>query len=86
MFVKSDRYTIQKDIQIFDGRNIQLATGTGTKIGTAPGQKIGFFGHSPIIQAAAVSIPTITGSAQDGLARQAVSDINNVIKNLGLTA
>jgi len=49
-FDRSDRFTIQKLIQIFDGRNIQLATGTGTKIGTATGQKIGIWNTTPIIQ------------------------------------
>lgn len=47
---KSDRYTIQKTLQMFDGRNIQLGTGTGTIIGTATNQKLGFFGHAPAAQ------------------------------------
>lgn len=50
MLVKSDRYTVQKDIQMFDGRNIQVASGTGTKMGTGATQKLGFFGSVPIVQ------------------------------------
>ncbi len=50
LLMHSDRYTIQRDLQLFDGRNIQLATGTGTKIGTATTQKLGFYGHAPVVQ------------------------------------
>lgn len=48
MLIKSDRYTFQKTIQIFEGRNIQTGTGTGTSIGTAPNQKIGFYGSAAV--------------------------------------
>lgn len=51
--VFSDRYVFQRDIELFDGRNIQLASGTGTKIGTAATQKLGFFGATPVVQQAA---------------------------------
>jgi len=49
----NDRLTFQKNIQIFDGRNIQLGRTSGTKIGTeggATGQKIGFFGATPVTE------------------------------------
>jgi hypothetical protein len=50
--VVSDRYTIQKHLQMFDGRNIQTGRTAGTKIGTAADQKLGFFGTTPVIQPA----------------------------------
>jgi hypothetical protein len=46
-------FIFEKNIKIFDGRNIQLGKTTGTKIGTeggATGQKIGFFGATPVLQ------------------------------------
>lgn len=48
--IASDRYTVQKHIQMFDGRNMQLGLTTGTKIGTATTQKIGFYGVTPVVQ------------------------------------
>ena len=60
VFIFSDRYIFQKDIEMQDGRNIQLSTGTGTKIGTATTQKIGFYNTTPIAQR--------SGSAQDSVA------------------
>ncbi len=50
MLLVSDRYTFQKHIQMFDGRNIQTGRTTGTKIGTASDQKLGFYGLTPVIQ------------------------------------
>ena len=47
-FLGFNKYTFQKNIQIFDGRNIQLGRTTGTKIGTAIDQKLGFFGITPV--------------------------------------
>ncbi len=59
MILASDRYIVQKHVQILDGKNIQVATGTGTKIGTvggATGQKIGFFGATPVVQQTGVAV------------------------------
>lgn len=53
--VKSDRFTIQRLIQIFDGRNIQTGTLHGTQIGTSALQKIGFYGATPIVRPATPS-------------------------------
>ena len=50
LFIRSDRFTFQKDVQMLDGRNFQLATGVGTKFGTGTGQKMGFFNVTPIVQ------------------------------------
>ena len=47
-FIGIDRFLFQKNIQIFDNRNIQLGRTTGTKIGTAIDQKLGFFGTTPV--------------------------------------
>ena len=49
---KSDRYTIERLLQIHDGRNIQVGLSTGTKIGTAATQKLGMWGVAPVVQQA----------------------------------
>lgn len=88
--LQSDRYTIHKTMQIFDGRNIQLGTTTGTKIGTAATQKIGFFGKTPIVQAIAINAPSSpSGIYVQAEAQSAVTAINSLqtkLTNLGLTA
>lgn len=48
--VKSDRFTVQRLLQILDGRNIQLGTSVGTQLGTNALQKLGFFGTTPVPQ------------------------------------
>lgn len=52
ILLASDRYTIQKTLQLFDGRNIQTGISTGTKFGTATGQKLAFHNSTPVIQRA----------------------------------
>lgn len=49
-FLGSDRYTFQKHLQLFDGRNIQVGKGTGTKFGTETTQKLGWWNKSPVVQ------------------------------------
>ncbi len=84
MLVKSDRYTIQKDLQIFDGRNFQLASGTGTKIGTGATQKLGFFGKTPAIQPTDIGVPAFStvGDAEIWAANLRT----NIIRALGLSS
>lgn len=56
---KSDRYTIERLLQMLDGRNIQVGVSTGTKIATtggATGQKLGFFGATPVVQQTGVAV------------------------------
>ena len=81
----SDRYTVQKSIQMFDGRNVQLGTGTGTQIGTSATQKLGFFGATPIVQGS-LSSPGSGSSASDGVARTAIIAIQTLLHNYGLTS
>jgi|ERR1051326_4082952 hypothetical protein len=88
--IATDRYTFQKDIQLFDGRRIHLGNTNGTKIGTATTQKLGFFNTTPVVQAAAISAPASPGGlyAQSD-AQSAVNAINSIrtaIKNIGITA
>lgn len=85
MLLASDRYTVQKHIQIFDGRNIQLGRTTGTKIGTGTDQKLGFFNKAPVTQQPTVLAPT-GGATIDAEARTAVSSIITALRNLGLIA
>ena len=85
--IASDRYTIQRTIQMFDGRNIQLAKGTGTKIGTESTQKIGFLGKTPVSQQASIADPSGAGDAGvDQPARTAINSILDVLDAFGFTA
>lgn len=84
-FNRSDRYVIQKLLQILDGRNIQLGRGTGTKLGTAADQKLGFFGKTPVIQQPAITAPS-GGTTVDGAARGAIGALITELHNLGLIA
>ena len=80
--IGSDRYTLGKTLQIFDGRNVQVGITTGTKIGTATTQKIGFFNKTPVAQQAAISSP----SADVASLKTAVDALITELQNLGLTA
>lgn len=95
-FEKSDRYTIQKDIQLFDGRDIQLGKSRGTMIGTAGrtggtsnSQKLGFFGKTPAVQQAAITAPNAQGAIYNQTdaetLRTAINSIRTVLQTLGLT-
>jgi hypothetical protein len=88
--IGNNRYTFQKNLQIFDGRNIQLGRTTGTIIGTEGynnagdvGQKLGFFGATPVIQQAHVGNPN-GGAVQDSQARGAIIAILSNLENYGL--
>lgn len=90
MLMASDRYTFQKHIQMFDGRNIQVGRGIGTKIGTATDQKLSLYGVTPVVQAATITAPTTPGGVYaQAEAQSAVDKINLIrtaIKNVGITA
>lgn len=81
----SDRYTFQKMLQLFDGRNIQFGRTTGTKIGTATDQKLAFFGKTPVIQQSAIAAP-VGGATVDTEARTAINSIRTLLTTLGFTA
>ena len=84
-FDLTDRYTFQKLLQIFDGRNVQVGRTTGTKFGTATDQKISFHGVTPVIQASAISAPS-GGDTQDAESRSKINEIRVVLSNKGFTA
>lgn len=84
-FVGSDRYTSQKHLQMFDGRNIQTGRSVGTKIGTAADQKVGFFGVAPVIQQAAITKPS-GGGTVDAQSRAAINSIIDALHNIGIDA
>ena len=77
-FIKSDRFTFEKLLQILDGRNIQTGRTTGTKLGTATDQKIGFWNTTPVIQPTALTaqLTSITHTAP-GTADYAIQDLIN---------
>ena len=74
-FIRRDRFTFTKLLQILDGRNIQVGKTTGTIIGTETIQKIGFFAKSPVVQQSAIS-------DADGTLGSATSRVNAVIAAL----
>lgn len=86
----SDRYTFQKHLQLFDGRNIQLGKATGTKIGTETTQKLGFYNKAPVVQPAAVTGASAQGGSYNQTNVQSIADaVNGVItklQSLGLLA
>ena len=88
-FLGSDRYTFQKDIEIFDFRNIILGKGVGTMLGTEGyddpnnGQKLGFWGHTPVIQP--LDVPYATGgSTIDAIARDRIALIIDRLRICGI--
>ena len=84
-FLGSDRYIFQKNIQIFDGRNIQLGRTNGTKMGTATAQLLGFYGVTPVDQPATISDPS-GGATIDSQARTAINALIDRLQELGLMA
>ncbi len=78
-----DRYLFQKNLQIFDARNIQLGRTNGTQFGTASDQKLAFYGNDPIVQGSAISDPT-GGITIDDVARNRITKILDILQDLGL--
>ena len=86
-FIGSDRYTFQKNIQIFDARNIQVGKGIGTKIGTeggSSGQKIGLWGTTPVTQPSAISDPSGQVNDFDSEARATAEAILDALQAIGI--
>lgn len=79
-----DKYTFQKDIKIFNSKNIQLGRTNGTKIG-ASDQKLGLWGATPVIQQSKINDPS-GGITVDTNARAAINDILDVLEAIGITA
>ena len=84
-FIRSDRFTFPKLIQMLDGRNIQTGRTTGTKFPQASDQKWGAFGVTPVDQPATVSDPS-GGGTVDAEARTAIDTLIDRLKELGLIA
>lgn len=96
-FIKSDRFTFEKLIQILDGRNIQLGLDNGTMLGTAATQKLAFFGATPVVQpndtgetstaaaggGAAIRVDTTFNGGLGGTA-YTVTDISKALKQVGI--
>ena len=90
-----DRFTFQKNIQIFDRRDIQFGRTNGTKIGTEgyvdannPGQKLAFWGVTPITQPSAItdalaqSVDYVQGDVQS--IADAVNNILDALQAIGI--
>ncbi len=95
----TDRYTFQKHLQLFDGRNVQVGRTTGTKIGTETTQKIGFHGKTPTVQGSAVASPSTSTVSDAGDTtnnatinanftniKTAIDDLRTRLSDKGLTA
>jgi len=82
-FFGIDKYTFQKNIQIFDARNIQLGRTTGTKIGTEPDQKVAFYGEVPVVRASHIADPT-GGATEDVQARAVINTLLIALENFGI--
>lgn len=93
-FIKSDRFTFYKNLQILDGRNIQLGKTTGMKIGTETSQKLGFFNKTPVIQQTTTSQTAATFAANtSGISNDTatwdsytIGDIVAILRAFGLIA
>ena len=83
--IGSDRFTFQKNIQIFDARDIQVGRTNGTKIGTATDQKLALYGKTPIVQQGTISNPA-GGATQDAEARTVIQSIITAMRNFGIIA
>lgn len=84
-FLGIGRYTFQKDIQIFDGRNIQTGRTVGTSIGGATDQKVSVYGVTPVVQAGAISDPS-GGAVVDSQSRSAIASIIDALQAFGIIA
>ena len=79
----TDRYTFQKNLQVFDGRNVQVGRTTGTKIGTNTVEKLGFYGVAPVVQQGGPSKPT-GGSDTDGALRTQFGNLVDTLVLIGI--
>ncbi len=75
----SDRYTFQRHLQIFDGRNVQTGRTVGTKIGTAADQLIGFYGTTRVNQPATVTDASVQGVGYVQADVQSIADAVNAL-------
>lgn len=96
VLIGTDRYTLQKDLQLFNGRNIIVGTETGTKIGTEATQKLSLYGVTPVVQGSAITTPslaTVSGSGDDTninnnftAVKNKIDSIRTALTDLGITA
>ena len=88
--VGSDRYTIQKTIQMFDERNFQLGKNVGTKFGTETSQLLAFYGNTAVNQPDTVADPNNQGGSYvQSDVQSIVGKVNEIIdrlQELGLIA
>lgn len=72
-FLRPNKYYFQ--------RNIEL--GNGSTIGVAANSKVGFFGTTPVVKPATVTL-TGGGASIDGNARIAIAGILSLLQSIGL--
>lgn len=77
-----DRYLFQRDIELFNGKNIKIGVSTGTKIGQS-NSKIAFFGATPVVQQPFIAYPS-GGATVDSQARSAVTSVITTLQQVGI--
>lgn len=90
----ADKYTFQKNLQIFDGHNIITGTNTGTQIATAITQKVAFYGLTPVVQPSSTGETTgasdvnvtnaTTFNGNNGATAYTILDVVKHLKNMGI--
>jgi hypothetical protein len=87
---KSDRFSVYKLIQMFDGKNFQFGQTTGTKLGLSASEKSSFHGVAPVVQAGAISAPTAPSGtyvqAEAQSMETAVNAIRTALQDKGITS
>lgn len=80
---KADKYTFQKNVQIFDGHNIILGTSTGTEFGTTALQKLAFFGSPPVAQFT-THFNASAGATYTNTEQNIINNLQAALKTYGL--
>lgn len=93
----SDRYIIQRDLQLLDGRNIIIASGTGTQMGSNASSKLGFYDATPVTQrtslGTSLTFTNVSGTGDDATInanfsnyKDRINAIFQIFEDLGLAA
>ena len=80
-----DRFIFQRDIEIFDQKDITFSKTTGTRIGTNTAEKFSFWNVTPVNQPDTVAEAT-GGGTIDSQSRTAIAALISRLKELGLIA
>ena len=82
-FMRTERFTFEKLIQLLDGKNIQVGEETGTKIATETTQELGLWNVTPVVQPS--SAGEIAGFTNVGSGTE-ITEADTFTGNSGSTA